>query len=245
MTTTKNPDGPTIRQMFDDLAPRYDLFNRLTSMGMDAGWRSDTLRPVKPGMRVLDLGCGTGDLALMAASRMEGAGEVVGLDFSKRMLEVAEGRRLKTPEPAARLVRWEEGRAEDLPFEPQLFDLAVSGFVLRNLYQNIDAILSGVYASLALGGRISFLDITEPRNKTLKTLWTAYMTTVAAIYGKFLFGKSYPMFYLTESAKRFLKPDEFTLKLKAAGFKNVVAREYLFGIITLYSAEKPAGGRCG
>jgi demethylmenaquinone methyltransferase/2-methoxy-6-polyprenyl-1,4-benzoquinol methylase len=239
----RNPDGTMIRRMFDDLAPRYDLFNRLTSMGMDAGWRRDVLKPVKPGMRVLDLGCGTGDLALMAAERMQGSGEVVGLDFSGKMLEIAEVRRQKTPDNAARLVRWEQGRAEDLPFEQKSYDLAVSGFVLRNLYENIDAILVGVYTSLALGGRISFLDITEPRNKTLKKLWTLYMTTVVAIYGKLLFGKAYPMFYLTDSARRFLKSDEFAGKLKATGFENVRARHYLFGIITLYSATKPGAAR--
>jgi demethylmenaquinone methyltransferase/2-methoxy-6-polyprenyl-1,4-benzoquinol methylase len=179
----------------------------------------------------------------MAAGRMNGLGEVVGLDFSEKMLEMAEARRLKTTDTAARIVRWEQGRAEDLPFEQKPYDLAVSGFVLRNLYQNIDAILSGVYASLAPGGRISFLDITEPPNKTLKSLWTFYMTTVAALYGKLLFGKAYPMFYLTESAKRFLKPDDFAAKLKAAGFQNVDARSYLFGIITLYSAIKPGAVR--
>jgi demethylmenaquinone methyltransferase / 2-methoxy-6-polyprenyl-1,4-benzoquinol methylase len=239
MPHSSPPDSKTIQQMFDELAPRYDLFNRLTSMGMDKKWREYTLEPIRTGMRVLDLGCGTGDLSIAAAKKLEGKGEVLGLDFSENMLRYAEKRRRKLDLAASKSLRFVLRRAEDLPLEKEPYDLIVSGFVLRNLYKNIDAILKGVFQSLREGGEISFLDITEPKQPILKTLWKFYMTSVVALYGKILFGKAYPMFYLTQSAERFLKAAEFIEKLKSFGFEQIRTRSFMLGIITLYRAEKP------
>ena len=108
----------------------------------------------------------------------------------------------------------------------------------RNLYENIDAVLSGVYRSLKPGGSISFLDITEPESPVKLALWRFYMNTVVVLYGKMLFGKDYPAFYLTESAKRFLRASDFTEKLKAKGFREVRARSFMLGTVTLYQATK-------
>ena len=238
MSFQPNPDSLYIQSMFDRLAGRYDLFNQLTSFGLAAGWRKAALDPLKPGMKVLDLGCGTGDLALDAIKKIGNSGEVVGLDFSEKMLSIAKNRFEKLSlngECRFRLVR---GKAEDIGAESESYDLVVSGFVLRNLYQNIDPILAGVHRILRTGGQISFLDITEPKNKWVSALWQCYMNTLAALYGKLLFGKDYPALYLTESAKRFLKAGEFVEKLKGKGFRNVHARSFMFGVITLYHAVK-------
>lgn len=219
--------------MFDRLAPRYDFFNLLTGMGMAPIWRKKSLAFLRQGMSVLDIGCGTGDLSI-EASRMVGAsGRVTAIDFSEVMLEHAR-QRPKGPAP----IRWEAMKAEDLPIKGEVFDAVVSGFVLRNLYQNIDRILAGAYDSLKPGGRISFLDFTEPQSTFLKGLWHFYMNTAAALYGKLLFGKNYPDFYLTDSAQRFAKPLEFKKKLAAAGFKNAEARFMMLGVIVLYEAAK-------
>ena len=95
-TSHKSPDSHYIQNMFDRLAPRYDLFNHLTSMGLASLWRQKALAPVRPGMRILDLGCGTGDLTLEAAKKLGGLGEVIGLDFSENMLKFAQKRYQKT-----------------------------------------------------------------------------------------------------------------------------------------------------
>jgi demethylmenaquinone methyltransferase/2-methoxy-6-polyprenyl-1,4-benzoquinol methylase len=223
--------------MFDRLAPRYDLFNHLTSMGLATLWRRDTLKPVRPGMRVLDLGCGTGDLALGACKRMGDSGDVLGLDFSPQMLAYAAKRskKLKSCVKPRFICR----KAEDLPFEDKLYDLAVSGFVLRNLYENIDRILDGVFASLRAGGEISFMDITEAKQPWVGALWRFHMNTVGVFSGKLVFGKDYPTLYLVESAKRFLNVDGFSQKLKDAGFEGVFTKSYMFGMVTLYRARKP------
>ena len=237
--STQRPDSVFIQHMFDRLAGRYDLFNRLTSLGLDRRWRKAALTSLQGPMRVLDLGCGTGDVCLEAARRLEGAGEVVGLDFSAPMLAIAEKKKQKLPAEAARRIRFVLGKAEDLPLDDRPYDLVVSGFVLRNLYENIDSILGGVYRSLKEGGRVSFVDITEPPARWKLKLWRFYMSTTAAFYGKLLFGRDYPVSYLTDSAQRFVKPADFILKLQDAGFKEVRTRQFLFGVIVLYQAVKP------
>ena len=238
MRAASQPDSKFIRNMFDDLAHRYDLFNLLTSAGMAKSWRRKTLEPIRDGMRVLDLGCGTGDLSLEAAMRLKSAGEVVGLDFSKKMLEVAAQRYRKIGSPMNGRFRLVQRPAEELPIEPQPYDLVVSGFVLRNLYQNIDTILAGVHRSLKPGGQIRFLDITEPPGPVRLKLWRFYMNTLVELYGRALFGKNFPPHYLTESANRFVKPPEFVAKLEQAGFKDVTTKKFMMGVIVLYSARK-------
>ena len=192
-------------------------------------------------MKVLDIGCGTGDMALIAAKKTGPSGEVAAVDFSERMLKFAQKRARKTQSAAVSAqapIHWVVMKAEDLPLKEVHYDAVVSGFVLRNLYENIDRILQGAWRSLKTGGRVSFLDFTEPPNPVLRLLWRFYMNTAAAFYGRILFGKDYPDFYLTDSAKRFLKPADFTERLVSAGFTRVKARFMMFGIIVVYEGFK-------
>ena len=238
MQSPPKPSSDYIQTMFDGLANRYDLFNHLTSMGMAGLWRAKTLDLLSPGMRVLDIGCGTGDLSIAAIQRMGNRGEVIGLDFSRNMLDLAKKRAQKIPFNGPLNVRWIQKRAEELPIESEPYDVAVSGFVLRNLYENIDLILKRVYQCLKKNGRIRFLDITEPENFFQRFLWTIYMNTLVGIYGKILFGKNYPVLYLTDSAKRFFRARDFVKKLGEAGFRNVQTKSFILGSVTLYMADK-------
>ena len=230
------PSQDQIRGMFDHLAGRYDLFNHFTSFGLAGRWRAQALQPLKPGMRVLDMGCGTGDLCLGAARRVGAGGEVVGLDFSEAMLTVAR-RRLEKEGPAAH-VSFVREKAESLPIGERPYDMVVSAFVLRNLYENIRPILSGVLRSLKGGGRISFVDMTEPENAGWRFCWKAYMNSVPAFYGRMLFGRDYPRLYITESARRFLRASEFVRLLEETGFKDVRVRSFMAGMVSLYQAAK-------
>ncbi len=235
-----NPSAVEIQTMFDGLAPRYDRFNRLISLGMDHLWRREVLKNVQHGQRVLDLGCGTGDLAIGAAKKMH-HGEVVALDFSPAMLDVARERAWQQlgPNGAPGVnVKFVRASAEDLPLDGKKFDLVVSGFVLRNVYEKIEKVLAGVHQSLKDGGRVAFVDFTEPPGSARKLAWKTYMHTVGAACGLIAFGPQYPASYLTDSAKRFLKPDEFCSLLRQSGFCNIRLQRFMMGIIVLYEAER-------
>ena len=237
--THPQPESTQIRQMFDTLAWRYDLFNRLVSLGMDKSWRTKVLQNIPMGSRVLDMGCGTGDLSLEAAQMLGPAGEVVGLDFSSKMLAVAEKRYQSLGRPLNGHFKFIQKSAEELPLLEKPFDLVVSGFVLRNLPQ-IDRVLTGVHESLKSGGEVRLLDFTEPRGSFGRALFRAHMNTYGALFGRLLFGKDFPAGYMAESAKRFPKPDEFVQKMKRAGFTDASAERFFFGAVVIYRGKKSA-----
>jgi demethylmenaquinone methyltransferase/2-methoxy-6-polyprenyl-1,4-benzoquinol methylase len=139
--------------MFDRIAPVYDAMNRVMTAGLDQRWRRATVRvAVRPGDRVLDACCGTGDLAV--AARAAGAVGVVGVDFSERMLERA---RRKAPE-----LEWVQADVLALPFDDASFDSAVVGFGVRNV-EDLEAALRELRRVLRPGGRLGILEITTPR----------------------------------------------------------------------------------
>jgi len=223
--------------MFDSLAWRYDLFNRLVSLGMDKSWRTKALRNIPAGARVLDLGCGTGDLSLEVAKMLGPSGEVVGLDFSPKMLEVAEKRYQALGRPLNGHFKLIEKSAEDLPLSEKPFDIVLSGFVLRNL-PRIDRVLVGIYESLKPGGEARLLDFTEPDGALGRTLFRAHMNTYGTLFGRLLFGKDFPAGYMAESAKRFPKPEEFVGMMKLAGFEDARAERFFFGAVVIYRGTR-------
>jgi demethylmenaquinone methyltransferase/2-methoxy-6-polyprenyl-1,4-benzoquinol methylase len=247
LESVARPDAAYIRTMFDRMASRYDAFTFWMSLGGAGRLRAQALKELKPGDRVLDIACGTGDLSLEASKRVGPDGRVTGLDFSFGMLEVAELRRVKHPERFPAPVTWVCRGAETLPIEhpaghedtgsPEQFEWIVSGFALRGLYEHIDRILDGMRASLAPGGRISLLDLTEPRNPVFRSLYKTFFFSYVAFLGALMFGKNYPIAYLPDSSSRFLKADEFTAKLRSHGFQNVSSRSFILGSVTLYSAS--------
>lgn len=238
LESVRQPDSDYIRSMFDRMAERYDAFTFWMSLGGAKALRAEALKEICPGDRVLDVACGTGDLALEAAGRVGPKGRVVGLDFSSGMIAVAERRRVKKPSLVQTDLSWVCRGAETLPIDGQKFDWVVSGFALRGLYENIDRILDGIRESLDAGGRIALLDLTEPRNPVLRFLYKTFFYSWVAFLGASLFGKNYPVAYLPDSSSRFLKASEFTEKLKSRGFRDVTARSFVFGSVTLYRARK-------
>jgi demethylmenaquinone methyltransferase/2-methoxy-6-polyprenyl-1,4-benzoquinol methylase len=188
---------------------------------------------------VLDVGCGTGDLAVMASRCLGPQGEVVGLDFSGAMLRMAAAKAERCPRAGAAPLRWVQAGAEALPLQAAPFDAVVSGFVLRNLYAHIEQILQGVLRSLKPGGHLRFLDLTEPRHPLLRALFRGYLLGPTGLYGALLFGRHYPILYLPDSARRFWKAAEFAAALTRAGFVDIRTHSFLFGTVTLYHAVRP------
>jgi len=221
-TGSLTPEG--VRRMFDRIAPVYDAMNRVMTAGLDRRWRRLTANAVvRPGHRVLDACCGTGDLALEA---LRAGGTVVGLDFSEPMLERA---RRKSP-----AVEWVRGDLTALPFEDGSFDSATVGFGIRNVPE-LEAGLRELRRVLRPGGRLAVLEITRPRGP-LKPFFRLWFDGIVPLLGKILpGGDAYT--YLPASVRRFPGPEDLAAVMRAAGFEHVEYRRLGGGIIALHVAS--------
>ena len=213
------PDA--VRSMFDRISPVYDAMNRAMTLGLDQRWRRAAVAAVvRPGDRVLDACCGTGDLAVAAL----GAGaRVTGLDFSERMLERA---RRKAPEG-----EWVQGDALALPFEDGSFDAATVGFGVRNL-DDLERGLAELRRVLRPGGRVAILEITRPRG-LLAPFYRLWFDGLVPLLGRLLPGGS-AYTYLPASVRRFPGPDDLAGLLRGAGFEDVRWRRFAGGIVALH-----------
>jgi len=213
--------------MFDRIAPVYDAMNHVMTAGLDRRWRRVTVEQVvRPGDRILDACCGTGDLAI--AARRRGAG-VVGLDFSERMLERARAKRGD--------VEWVCGDLLALPFDDGSFDAVTVGFGVRNV-EDLTAALAEMRRVLRPAGRVGILEITRPRG-VMAPFYRLWFDRLVPLLGRVLPGGS-AYTYLPASVRRFPGPDELSALLIAAGFVAVRVRLFAGGIVALHVAE--AGG---
>jgi demethylmenaquinone methyltransferase/2-methoxy-6-polyprenyl-1,4-benzoquinol methylase len=212
--------------MFDRIAPVYDAMNRVMTVGLDQRWRKATVRvAVHEGDDVLDACCGTGDLAI-AAWKKAGAGHVVGLDFSERMLERA---RRKAPE-----LEFVQGDVLALPFEDASFDSAVVGFGVRNV-EDLEAALKELRRVLRPGGRVGILEITTPRG-VLKPFYKLWFDHIVPLLGRLLpGGDAYT--YLPASVRRFPGPEALAELLGSCGCGAVQVRLFAGGIVALHVGE--------
>ncbi len=214
-----------VQRMFDRIAPVYDAMNRVMTAGLDQRWRRATVREaVLPGERVLDACCGTGDLAV--AARKAGAREVIGIDFSERMLERA---RRKAPE-----VEWIQADVLALPFDDASFDAAVVGFGVRNV-EDLSAGLKELRRVLRPGGRLGILEITKPRGP-LAVFYKLWFDRIVPLLGRVLPGGA-AYTYLPASVRRFPGPEELADLLRTCGFENVRFRRFAGGIVALHVGE--------
>lgn len=221
--------------MFDGIAERYDLLNRLLSFGIDQGWRRRCARALRlyPQARILDLATGTGDLALEIL-KLEPRADVIGLDPSPRMLAIAAH---KATERGARLTLL-RSEAERLPFLPGAFDGVAMAFGIRNLPDRLQA-LREMGRVTRPGGRISILELSEPRSGLLGPLARFHIHTLAPRLGALLSG-SREYRYLEDSIARFPPPGEFAALLASAGLDVLEVRPLTLGACCLFVAEARA-----
>jgi demethylmenaquinone methyltransferase / 2-methoxy-6-polyprenyl-1,4-benzoquinol methylase len=225
MVETGRLPAEGVQRMFDRIAPVYDAMNRVMTAGLDRRWRRLTVeQAVRPGDRVLDACCGTGDLAI--AALRHGAGEVVGLDFAERMLE-----RARRKEPA---VEWVRGDVLALPFEDASFDAATVGFGIRNV-DDLEAGLRELRRVLRRGGTLAILEITTPRGP-LAPFYRVWFDRVVPLVGRVLPGGA-AYAYLPASVKRFPPPERLADLLAENGFGEVRFRLFAGSIVALHVGE--------
>ena len=236
--TTIEPKGLFIRRLFDTISPRYDLFNRISSIGLDQRWRQRAIVELKllPGMRVLDLASGTGDLSIAAAREIVPLGQVISCDLSFPMLRFA-GEKFESFPPARWHVKLAQGRAEELPFSSGTFHAATIGFALRNV-SDLDAAFRELRRVLRPGGRIALLEFGRPNSLFLKIGHRIWLTFAVPLIGILTTGKVWPFLYLRRSILQFLEPAEVLRRLEAAGFRQPEAVPMNGGIVVLYQASR-------
>ncbi len=228
-----------LRKLFDRISPRYDWFNRVSSAGLDQVWRRRAVRELNllPGMRVLDLACGTGDLALLAALDLAPLGKVVACDLSPQMLSFAH-RKLSRIPPAQWHVCLAQGRAESLPFSSGSFHAALMGFALRNV-SDLERSFQELHRVLKPGGRISLLEFGRPQGTLLRMGHRFWLSTGVPVLGLLTTGAIWPFTYLRRSIQEFLPPSEVLEKLRQAGFSQTQAVVLHGGVVVVYRGVKP------
>jgi demethylmenaquinone methyltransferase / 2-methoxy-6-polyprenyl-1,4-benzoquinol methylase len=221
--------------MFDNIASRYDLLNRLLSFGIDTRWRKKVIKYLssfKPA-HILDVATGTGDLAI--ACLKTGAKQITGVDISENML--ARGRQKISDKKLIDRISLQYGDSENLPFEGGHFDAVTVAFGVRN-FENLDKGLAEMYRVLKPGSPIAILEFSKPRNEFFKRLYYLYFCIVLPFVGGLISGDKRAYTYLPESVDAFPYGESFVARMRKAGFKNIICKELSFGISSLYTAIK-------
>jgi demethylmenaquinone methyltransferase / 2-methoxy-6-polyprenyl-1,4-benzoquinol methylase len=225
-----------VQEMFSAIAPRYDLLNHVLSFNIDRWWwrrAACTFTHIlsRPDARVLDLCCGTGDMAFALQRRAGASGaRIFGADFAHPMLQRAA---LKSKETS---LRWVEADALQLPFPDASFDLVTSAFGFRNL-ADYDAGLREILRVLRPRGECGILECSEP-NGWLGKLYGVYFREVLPKIGTVISGVKGPYAYLPASVARFPSPSELMTRMRTAGFESASWSPYTFGTAGLFRGTK-------
>jgi demethylmenaquinone methyltransferase / 2-methoxy-6-polyprenyl-1,4-benzoquinol methylase len=221
-----------VRRMFGAIAPRYDLINRLMTLGRDQVWRRTVVRlcALPPGGRLLDVATGTGDIGYEAL-RTDPAARVFGLDLSPEMM------RMGRHKQHGRSFPFTEGDGLSLPFGDHTFDAAASGFMMRNV---VDIKLAFIEQLRVVrpGGRVVCLEITLPRTPVLGRLIEIYFFRVVPFVGRLISGHREAYVYLPESVAAFPSPPELKRIIESTGLRDVRYRTAMLGTIAIHWGVK-------
>lgn len=221
--------------IFQAISQSYDSANKRISLGLEQSWKNGlveaAVRRIPQGGALLDVCCGTGDIAIAAAAKRADIA-VTGLDFSPAMLDVARQKGTACPH-----VTWRRGDAMDLPFAGGVFSAAVISFGLRNT-PDYGAVLKEMMRVVCPGGWVYCLDSFVPDSPLIRPFYDLYFRGVMPLLGGgFCHRREYR--WLWQSTRDFLRKDELTALFAAVGLENVRADSHLFGTCALHSGQKP------
>jgi demethylmenaquinone methyltransferase/2-methoxy-6-polyprenyl-1,4-benzoquinol methylase len=228
--------GTKVRGMFAEIAPRYDLVNRMLSGGIDVWWRHVTVRRAPPPTSgaILDVCTGTGDLALAYAAAAGPGVRVVASDFCRPMLD----RGVEKARRTGATVEWVEADAQALPVPEAAFDLVTVAFGLRNIADTARG-LAEMARVLAPGGRLAILEFSLPRNSLIRAGYLWYFRRVLPFLGNLVArNRSDAYTYLNRSVEEFPSGERLATLVRAAGFAGVTMVPLTFGIATLTVATR-------
>lgn len=234
-----------VNDLFAAIAPRYDLINDLQSFGLHRIWKRRLIRlaGVAPGMRALDLCCGTGDVAFALAGR---GAESVGLDFSEPMLAVArkragaECRHGSSGDGVASpgIPRFLRGDAQEIPFPDESFDIVTVSYGLRNL-TSWETGLREMWRVARRGGRLLVLDFGKPDNAVWRALYFGYLRSLVPLFGRAFCGDSQTHSYILESLRHYPAQHGVAAKMQELGCRGGRIVPLLGGVMTINVGVKP------
>lgn len=238
VTPYNNTEGKKaqVEQMFDKIAPRYDLLNRLLSLGIDVQWRKRALRYLKssPPETLLDVATGTADVALMAAKMLHPK-QIIGIDIANQMLDV--GREKIHKAALENTITLETGDSENLRFADNSFDAVTVAFGVRN-FENLEKGLAEMFRVLRPGGRIVILEFSKPGLFPFKQFYNGYFKYVLPFIGRLTSRDVRAYTYLFESVQAFPEGNQFLNILSKTGYQNPQCERLTLGICSIYTAVK-------
>jgi len=222
-----------VRYIFNDISSTYDFLNHFLSLGIDIIWRKKFIQSLNFSNqdKVLDVATGTGDVAFKI--RKQYSSEIVGIDLSVNMLDIA---KTKANKMNITDIDFIEGDAENLPFDDNTFNKLVISYGLRNL-GDCKKGLQEFYRVLKPNSKVGVLEFLHPKSTLIANLFKFYFNNILPRIAS-LFSNSKAYRYLPESVDNFMTADELKSLLKEVGFKNIYCRSMTFGITTIVNAEK-------
>lgn len=230
----KSSKKQQIKNMFNQIAFRYDFLNHILSMGIDFYWRKEVVKQAQKAnpSKIIDLATGTADLAI-ALSIIKNT-KIIGLDISKEMLNIANEKINK--KNLSNRVNVIEGDGESIPLKSEIFDLATISFGIRN-YENPNKGLQEINRVLTNQGKIIILEFSKPSNFLIEKLYGLYFSRIVPFIGG-LFSQKKAYTYLPSSVETFPSGEKFKDLLTKNGFASIKSKPLTFGIVTIYTATK-------
>jgi demethylmenaquinone methyltransferase / 2-methoxy-6-polyprenyl-1,4-benzoquinol methylase len=225
-----------VEQMFDKIAPRYDLLNRVLSLGIDVSWRKKAIRMLAPEQprRILDVATGTADVAILSA-RILAPEKIIGIDIANQMLDIGRGKIRQ--QGLEHIIELETGDSEQLRFDNGAFDAVTVAFGVRN-FENLEKGLTEMGRVLRPGGRVVILEFSKPHIFPFKQLYNTYFKYVLPLIGRLTSRDMKAYSYLFESVQAFPEGKDFTDILLRCGYQQPTYKRLTLGICTIYSATK-------
>ncbi len=239
----KGGQADFVQDMFQQIAPRYDFLNRLLSLRQDVIWRRQMVRQLhlSAGSKVLDVACGTADVALEVARQYpKSLNLVVGVDFAPAMLTLARKKILRAG--LSQKILLAAADAFKLPFASQTFDAITIAFGIRNIHDK-QGVLIEFFRLLSPGGSLAILELVVPDKNWMQKIYLEYFNRILPRIGRLFSRHSFAYSYLPESVARFPSDHDFCGLMSGAGFRDIFCRRFTFGTVALFAGKKPQASR--
>ena len=226
-----------IKDMFDSIAPKYDFLNRFLSLRQDIRWRREIVvsANIPDHGKVVDIACGTCDVALEIEKQKKNKIEIFAADFSPGMLKL--GKKKISDKGKKNTIHLMAANALNLPFKHNSFDAIFIAFGIRNIMDRKTA-LTEFHDSLKKGGKAAILELTTPEQGMVKKFYMFYFKRILPFLGTIFSKNSGAYHYLPESVIKFPSQEEFARIMRSAGFSEIKWKQMTFGIVTLFVGTK-------